>query len=277
MGKIVAAFTCGHTALMIRRYDAAEPGMRARVMKGFQEVRRRLEEARPDALLVVATDHLKTFFLDNMPSFCLGVGEECSAWGEGGVPKYKVKVHRPFAGVLLESLIQQGFDMAFSEEMPLDHAFMTPLHFIRPEMDLPIIPLFQNCSVPPQPRPERCYALGEAIGRAVEADAKGMRLALLGTGGLSHWVGRPEMGTINAEFDRHILELIREGRGKDLSSLDFREVEGEAGNGANEIRNWITVLGAMVGGRGEVLAYEPVEAWATGIGIVAYPNKGDGK
>jgi aromatic ring-opening dioxygenase catalytic subunit (LigB family) len=277
MGKIVAAFSCGHTALMIRRFEAADPQQRARVMEAFAEVGRRLAQARADALIVVGTDHLKTFFFDNMPAFCLGVGEECRAWGEGGVPKYTVKVHQPLARAILRGCIERGFDLASSEEMPLDHGFMTPLHFIRPEMDIPIIPLFQNCSAPPQPGPERCYRLGQAIRAAIEELGGDQRVALLGTGGLSHWVGHPQMGTINADFDRHILELIQEGRERELTSLKFRDVEEKAGNGANEIRNWITVLGAVNGAKGEVLAYEPVEAWATGIGIVSYSVNGGGQ
>jgi aromatic ring-opening dioxygenase catalytic subunit (LigB family) len=246
-------------------------------MRGFEEVKRRLEAARPDALLVVGTDHLKTFFFDNMPSFCLGVGEECSAWGEGGVPNYRVRVHQPLARAILRSCLEGGFDLSCSEEMRLDHGFMTPLHFIRPEMDVPIMPLFQNCFVSPQPTPKRCYELGRAIRAAIEKSGGGERVALIGTGGLSHWVGHPKMGTVNADFDRHVLDMIASGRGKDLTELKFEDAEKEAGNGANEIRNWITILGAVNGGKGEILAYEPVPAWATGIGIVSYSINGGGK
>jgi aromatic ring-opening dioxygenase catalytic subunit (LigB family) len=270
MGKIVAAFTSGHTALMIRRFKDADPEEAKHVMDAFQEVRRRLLDAKPDALLVVATDHLKTFFLNNIPAFCIGTGDECRAWGEGGVPKYRVPVHKKLARTILEACLAGGFDLAFSEEMPLDHSFMTPLHFIQPEMDIPIIPLYQNHAVKPLPKPRRCFQLGEMIRRAVEEKGDGARVALLGTGGLSHWVGRPEMGTINSDFDRRVLALIQEGRAVEMCDWNFEEVEKEAGNGTNEIRNWLTVIGAVAGRKGEVLAYEPVKAWATGIGVVSY-------
>ena len=230
MGKIVGAFTSGHTALMIRRYQAADPEQAKRVMDGFQEIRRRVSEARPDALLVVATDHLKTFFLNNIPTFCLGVGDECRAWGEGGVPKYRIPVHKKLARAVLEGCIEGGFDLAYSEEMPLDHSFMTPLHFIRPEMDIPIIPLFQNHAVKPLPTPRRCYQLGAMIREAVEKRGDGAKVVMLGTGGLSHWVGRPEMGTINADFDRRVLLMIASGRGEEISRWDFEEVEKNLNN-----------------------------------------------
>jgi aromatic ring-opening dioxygenase catalytic subunit (LigB family) len=270
MGKIVAAFTTGHTALMIRRFEAADPEQAKHIMGGFKEVRRRISETKPDAIFVVGTDHIKTFFLNNMPTFCLGIGEECRAWGEGGVPKYQVTVHKKLARTILEACLRGGFDLAYSEEMPLDHAFMTPLHFIRPEMDIPIIPLFQNHAVRPLPKPVRCYQLGAMIREAVEKQCDGARIAMLGTGGLSHWVGRPQMGTINADFDRRVLEMIASGKGEEISRWNFDAIEEEAGNGTHEIRNWLTVIGAVGGRKGEVLAYEPVQAWATGIGVVAY-------
>ena len=97
------------------------------------------------------------------------------------------------------------------------------------------------------------------------------RVALIGTGGLSHWVGMPGMGRINADFDRWFLDRLSTGRADDVLSLTDAKLE-EAGNGAHEIRSWLTVAGAVGGKPARVLVYEPVSAWVTGMGVVTYSD-----
>jgi len=90
--------------------------------------------------------------------------------------------------------------------------------------------------------------------------------ALLGTGGISHWIGVPNTGHINPEWDRWVLDQVRDGHGEALAELSFDDIERDGGNGGQEIRNWIAVLGALPGVKGEVLTYEPVKEWLTGCG-----------
>ena len=188
MSTLVSGFATAHTALMIRAQAEADPRQVAKVLRSFDEVRKRVNSVRPDALIVIGSDHGKTFMLDNMPSFCIGVGMECQGWGDAGVPNYKVRVHQDLACHLLDEAMSAGFDPAFSAEMKLDHGFMCPLHFIRPEMDIPIVPLFVNGTARPMPSLRRCYELGGVLRKAVEKRAKEERIVLLATGGLSHTV-----------------------------------------------------------------------------------------
>ncbi len=298
MSTIAAAFATSHTALMIRAQEAADQQQVSKVMGGFDEVKNRLKEAAVDALIVIGSDHGKTFLLDNMPSFCIAVGAQCEGWGDAGVPLYNVKVHEELAHYLLGEVMESGFDLAFSAEMQLDHGFMSPLHFIMPEMDIPIVPLFQNCSASPMPSLKRCYQLGQALRKAIDKRPKAERIAILATGGLSHTVptlnefmfrskreADPDMerrklakiqefvdkglGKVNESFDRRVLELMVEGKHQVLTDYTPEQIESEGGNGAQEIRNWITLLGALPERKVEVLVYEPVEKWLTGIGIVA--------
>jgi aromatic ring-opening dioxygenase catalytic subunit (LigB family) len=152
---------------------------------------------------------------------------------------------------------------------------MTVLHLLDPGARRPVVPIVQNCAVAPMPSLGRCYRLGGALRRAIEAWPVAARVALIGTGGLSHWVGMPGMGRINTEFDRWFLDCLAAGRAEDVLALTDREVE-RAGNGAHEIRSWLTVAGAVAGKPARVLAYEPVAAWVTGMGVVTFGDQAAG-
>jgi aromatic ring-opening dioxygenase catalytic subunit (LigB family) len=162
--------------------------------------------------------------------------------------------------------VEGGFDISFAQEMPLDHAFMVPIHILTPKRDLPIVPIFTNCAAPPLPTVRRCFQLGQALRRLITSWNGEARVALLGTGGISHWVGTPETGKVNESFDRRFLDLFCSGDGETLCGYTNPMIE-EAGNGAHEIRNWVTLLGAAGEARGRVLAYEPIPPWITGIGL----------
>jgi len=299
MSTLVAGFATSHTALMIRAQKEADPQQVSHVMQGFREVRRRLKEESVEALVVIGSDHGKTFLLDNMPAFCIGVGTECEGWGDAGVPVYRIRVQQQLAKYLLTAAMDSGFDLAFSAELKLDHGFFGPLHFLTPDMDIPIVPIFQNSSVAPMPSFTRCYQFGKMLREAIGKWPGNERIAVLATGGLSHTVpmldeymfrGRrdldPDMerkrlakikefvdkglGKINEPFDRRVLELLVRGEYETLAASSQEQIETEGGNGAQEIRNWVTLLGAMPDRKAEVLVYEPVNKWLTGIALVAF-------
>ncbi|WP_448507524.1 DODA-type extradiol aromatic ring-opening family dioxygenase [Immundisolibacter sp.] len=313
MADIVAAFGVTHAVIMIRTWERASRAHRDAVRAGYDEVARRLRAAQPDVVLMVGGDHFQSFFLDNMPAFCLGVDGRCVGQGDGGLPRYDLAVHAALAHDLLTGLIDEGFDLAFARSLPADHAFMTPVHMIFPQADLPIVPLFQNCTAPPLPTVARCLALGGAIRRVLAGIEPDLRVALIGTGGLSHavplvdwrtlgddpvgrdWLafmsagrqgvdpavqqrladevlrwGREGLGRISEDFDRELLAWMRAGEYARLAGLDAATIGRRGGNGAQEIRNWATVMGAMPGTRAELLFYEAVPEWLTGVAGVAF-------
>src|SRR5690606_5869428 len=141
-----------------------------------------------------------------------------------------------------------------------------------PQFDVPIVPLIQNCMVPPLPTLARCYRVGELIREC--AQASDLRVAVLGTSGLSHWPGAPESGDIDTDFDREFV-----ARRASDSPRRIREFPSErlarAGFGAWELRQWATGLASSGGARAHVLAYEAMEAWATGCAAVVFDTGAD--
>jgi len=308
VAEIVAAFGLSHAALMLREWDRATPSERATVKAGFDSVRERLIAARPDTLMLIANDHFNTFSLHNMPAFAVGLGARSRGHGDGGLPAYDIPGNAALSYEMLEALNDEGYAPAFSIDMPVDHAFVTPLHLLTPAMDIPVVPLFQNCNAPPLPPFRRCFEMGGALRRVIEATKNARRVAILGTGGLSHEIPLPDwrpllasggaspwldqmtgnaersraavmqeilewskngLGRINEDFDRRILKAFELHDHDALKSLTTGDIARDAGNGAQELRNWVTMLGAVPDFVAEVVFYQPVAAWLTGIGAVA--------
>lgn len=272
MAEIVAAFVASHAPLITANPESAEDRQRERIHGAMHRLRAELQAARPTAIVICSNEHFTNFFYDNLPPFCVGMAERyrgpVEAWLR--VPDGWVPGQARLGRWLATQLLERDFDVAFSHELRLDHGIMTVLHFLTPEMDVPIVPIIQNCAVRPMPTLRRCYQLGQALRAAIEAwDAPGERVALVGAGGLSHWVGLPQMGQINEAFDRWFLELLAHGRTAEALGLTDDQVE-RAGNGAHEIRSWLTIAGAMGERPARVLAYEPIHAWATGMAAASY-------
>jgi aromatic ring-opening dioxygenase catalytic subunit (LigB family) len=173
-------------------------------------------------------------------------------------------VHEPLARAVVENGIARGFDLLYSQEVRLDYAFYVPLHFTMPEPPLPIVPLYVNVYLPPQPTPARCYAWGQAL-RAI-LDARPERVALMSSGGMSHFPGTDRYASPDYDFDRGVLDTLTAGRGEETSQLTAAELD-RTGN--VELRTWITLLGAVGKARAEVICYEP--SWHHGNAVVAWP------
>jgi aromatic ring-opening dioxygenase catalytic subunit (LigB family) len=139
-----------------------------------------------------------------------------------------------------------------------------PLYFLLPEPKISILPVYVNTWVDPAPTPRRCYEVGELI-RGV-ADTVQERVAILATGGLSHFPGSPRIGEIDEKFDHQLLELMRQGRGKSL--MDY-SVEDLLQAGDTEFLNWMVVVGAVGDARATYTAYMP-DFVATGWGFVSW-------
>lgn len=271
MASLVAAVAASHAPTITAAPETAEAGPRERIHGAMAALGRELEAARPDVLVICSNEHFTNFFLDNFPPFCLGIGDRHTGPAEAWlrIPRRPVPGHRALGTWLLERLLDAEFDPAFSEDLTLDHGIMTVLHFLNAGLGAPVVPIIQNCAVRPMPSLRRCHRFGEALRRAIEAWPEPARVALIGAGGLSHWVGMPGMGRINVEFDRWFLDCLAGGRVEEILRLTDAEVEA-AGNGAHEIRSWLTVAGAARGAPGRVLAYEPIPAWVTGMGVLAF-------
>jgi aromatic ring-opening dioxygenase catalytic subunit (LigB family) len=259
---LVAAAACAHTPQLLVRPPTEDRELVLRVHAAFGRVKRFLADARPDAIAVVAGDHIEGFFLDAVPALGVFVGSEVS--GQFGHYRYTFPVAEPLARAVLEEGIERGFDLLYSQEVRLDYAFYVPLHFTMPEPARPIVPLYVNVYLPPQPTPRRCYAWGRALREIL--DARPERVALLASGGMSHFPGTDRYDAPDYEFDRRLLQALAEGRGREAATLTGEEL-GASGN--VELRTWITLLGAVGDARAEVLCYEP--SWHHGNAVVTWP------
>ena len=259
---LVAAVACPHTPQLLIRPETEDRDLVLRVHAAYAEVKRRLTATRPDVICVIAGDHIEGFFLNAVPAFAVYVGSEVS--GRFGRYRYSFPVQEPLARAIVEQGIERDFDLAYSQDIRLDYAFYVPLHFTMPEPRVPIVPLYVNVYLPPQPTPRRCYAWGRAL-RAI-LDGRAERVALMASGGMSHFPGTDRYASPDYEFDRQLLQVLAERRGHDTAVLTGEELD-KAGN--IELRTWITLLGAVGEAPAEVLCYEP--SWHHGNAVVAWP------
>jgi hypothetical protein len=275
VGALVGGCLTSHAPNITARPRIGDPSQRERFLDALDELRARLAGARPDVLVVFANDHLQNFFYDNMPAFCVGVAERYLAPSKGGAEFLRIPVRelpgaRPWARALVDAALEGGVDVAYSHELEFWDDVSVPLHFLDPDGRIPIVPVLINCVAPPLPTPRRCHALGAFLRAFVAGRPAAERVAVVGSGGLSHWIGVPGHGKINPAFDRLVLDWIGQGRHDLLTGLTWEQIERDGGNGGQEIRNWIAALGALPV-KGEPLAYEPVTEWLTGCGAVWLP------
>jgi aromatic ring-opening dioxygenase catalytic subunit (LigB family) len=270
MSKLVAALAMSHSPLIPSIPTAPPLEKRERVQAAYDQCRAILEEAKPQAIIIISAEHMSTFSPQLIPPFTLGVASSYTGpldkWI--GIPQKVYKGSQEFSQFILSKLYQNQFDVAMAGELALDHGIIQPLHYVEPrEEQVVVIPVVLNGVTPPLPSMKRCYEFGKVLREAIEEQEIFERVAILGTGGLSHWVGTKEMGTVNEEWDRHALDLIQSGRAKEFACMNDEEII-PAGNGAEEVRAWSTVVGAALSNQGRVIAYENVKEWVTGLGFV---------
>ncbi|MGH8227868.1 MAG: extradiol ring-cleavage dioxygenase [Steroidobacteraceae bacterium] len=266
--SVVFAGACSHAPGITGRAERADPALRDGFYASLERMRRALEAARPDALVLIGAEHFANFFMDNMPSLCVGMG----AGYEGPIEDeqwLKIKrTHVPGAAELSQRLITQMMresDLAYAQEWKFDHGIMVPLHFLTPRFDLPVIPVNINCQGPPLIPLSRAWAFGRALRHA--CDAVPERIAVVATGGISHWPATPDSGKINEAWDRAFLEHFLANRREALLAYTDEDTYREAGQGGLEIRTFIALAGCTQGSRGELWFYAPIPIFAVGCTV----------
>ena len=269
MATIVAALAASHGPLIAREWANLQPANRERLAAGYSELGRRLTEAKVDVIIEISPDHWVNFFLDNLPTLCIGVGEEHDQPPEPFLKPYigpALRGHPALGLHLHRTAIASGFDPAASHRMRLDHGFFIPLWRMGLLAHLPpIVPIVINALEPPMPSFARCHDWGRFLRQAVTSFPEPLRVAVLASGGLSHSIGEATMGVIDEPFDRACIEHFNAG--DDAKLLRFLEDRAPgAGNGTSELRNWICAHGAA-GGAFELIDYLPVPEVYVGCGF----------
>jgi protocatechuate 4,5-dioxygenase beta chain/2,3-dihydroxyphenylpropionate 1,2-dioxygenase len=261
VGQIVAALATTHAPqLLIRPKDTEDPHEVARTHAAMRALGERLDASGADTLVIVGLDHLENYLDNVIAPFIVYTGDEVE--GEYGPYRPRFRVDGELAEQMLEGALERGFDLAYSQNTRLDHSFVVPLHFIHPTRRLPIVPVIVNAYVAPQPMPRRCYDLGRALREVLLASDR--RVALLASGGMSHYPGTPRYPNPDFAFDRELLAALRRGEGHRLLAMTPRQLD-EAGN--IELRTWMVVMG-MIGAEqpATVVHYEP--CWHHGQGVL---------
>ena len=260
---LVYAGVCSHGPGITGRAERADPTVRDNFYAAYAQMAADIRRAGADVIVIVAAEHFANFFMDNMPAFAMGMAD----WYEGPVedPDFiKIPFRRASGNKDLSlRLIKQVMttvDVAFAEEWRLDHGVIVPLHFLAPDNDLPIIPCNINCQGAPLTPMSRAWAFGEALRRA--CDAQPENIALVGTGGISHWPATPDSGKINEEFDRDFMERWCSEGVNTMLDYNDAQVYADAGQGGFEIRTFVSIAGAAQG-LGTIHFMEPIPIFAT--------------
>lgn len=279
MARIIGALTSSHIPSIgnaISDGKQHEPYWKS-FFDGYQPVVRWLEEQQPDVAIVLYNDHGLNFFLNNLPTFAVGAASEYATKDEGwGLP-----VFPPYRGYpemswhLIESLVEQEFDITMCQEMAVDHAFINPMRLFWPQENPPkikTIPVAINTVQFPLPKPSRCYALGKAIGKAVAAWPTDEKVVIIGTGGMSHQLDGERAGFINRKFDEMCMQALLNDPGK-LAQYSTHDLVREAGSQGTEIIMWLAARGALLGDVQHIHSNYQIPISNTAAGVLALANK----
>src|SRR5262249_10100278 len=156
----------------------------------YREVKAHLDAARAEAIIVIANDHFNTFFLNNFPTFAIGVAETSSGPNDQTkMPRYDFKVHFPLAEHLRRASIADGFDLWVRRDFGAGRALVARVLALPAGVPTPAVPMWVNPLVKPLPSARRCYALGRALRGAIESFPQKLRVAVLGSGSFSLEIG----------------------------------------------------------------------------------------
>ena len=251
MAAIVAGFGMPHNpgspALVAR------DGPQCETARYYAEIAKHIEDAAPDVLIFFTDDHFNTFFLDNFPTFAIGIADATTGPNDQTpMPHYKVAVAGALAAHIRANVIAHGFDVSLVQDFEVDHAVMVPLHFLTPGMTIPVLPIFINCLAPPLPSAQRCYALGQAIRTAIESWPQQQRIAVIGSGSFSLEIGGPKIPignrvacTPDPQWSQHVQDLLQAVQIDELVAESTSARMLQAGNIGGELLNWIALLGVI--------------------------------
>jgi 2,3-dihydroxyphenylpropionate 1,2-dioxygenase len=262
MGEIVAAVGTCHTPYLFTRPPDENPDQLDKAAAGMAQLGEVLDETRPDVIIFLGSDHVETFSVTCIPTFAIIAGSRAVAKFAGR--EYNVPVHREMAEDLLTRLVtEHEFDVAYSEDAELGHAFAVPFEHLIGKRDIPIVPFFTNVYVPPLPTPKRCAALGRAIAQIVKARRE--RVALIASGGMSHFPGTSKYLSPEFDFDRWLVAQFEAGNTNALLDMTGTQLD-EVGN--TEMLTWAMMFGAIGPQPGALIDYIPT--WHHGLAMMRF-------
>jgi len=251
MARIIGGIGTSHVPTIGMAFDRKkrdDPDW-APLFAGYDPAAKWLAERSPDVLVFFYNDHATSFFFDLYPTFAVGVSGEFPIADEGLGPRPlpPIKGHPGLARHLAESLVNDEFDIAVFQELPLDHGCNSPLTMLWPHSpDWPgaLVPIQVNVVQYPLPTALRCYKLGQALRRAVHSYPEDLKVVVVGTGGLSHQVHGERAGFNNTEWDMRFLDLI-ERDPRTLATMKHVDLARLGGSEGVEVIMWLAMRGAL--------------------------------
>ncbi|MGB3070803.1 MAG: class III extradiol dioxygenase family protein [Ottowia sp.] len=274
MGRIVAGIGTSHVPSIGGAYDRGKTALPAwkPLFDAYIPVREWLKAQRPDVCIMVYNDHGADFFFDKYPTFAVGCADRYAIADEGfGVrPLPAIRGDLAFSQHLCRSLVYDEFDITICQEMAVEHGFLVPMHLCFDPQDggwpVACVPLEVNVLQHPLPTARRCLHLGRAIRRAVDSYEKDIKVAVIGTGGMSHQLTGPHFGAMNRAEDLEFLERIEKDP-ESLAGLTHQEMMEKYGVEGIELIMWLVMRGALNGPLRKVHHnyYAPM---TTGMGLI---------
>jgi gallate dioxygenase len=249
VAKIVAAYGLPHTPFYPSQVETEGPD--SPTGKMFGAARESLLAARPDVIVIFDTDHYNTFFFDNFPIFAIGIDDKFFGPNDeprGGMPSYVVPSLPKLAESLHAHMVRADYDVASLRDFGCDHSVMVPLHFVNPDMRIPVVPFFISGHVPPLPSSQRCFALGRELRKGLEAYPEDLRVVIIGTGSFSLEVFGPRInpgktdGVPDPDWGHEICGYLQAADTETLIAKATEERMHAAGNVGGELLNWIAML-----------------------------------
>ncbi|HTH26872.1 MAG TPA: class III extradiol dioxygenase subunit beta [Sphingobium sp.] len=274
MARITAGIGCSHVPALgvASDLDKTEEPYWKPVFAGFEWTRAWEAQHKPDVVILVYNDHATAFDMKLIPTFAIGCGERYKpadeGWGPRPVPE--VEGHPDLAWHIAQSLILDEFDMTIINEMDVDHGLTVPLSMMFGKPDtwpVRVIPLAVNVVTYPPPSGNRCWALGEAIRRAVQSFPEDLDVQIWGTGGMSHQLQGPRAGLINREWDNRFLDRLS-GASDELRHIEHIEYLRETGSEGIEMVMWLIMRGALGKSTRQLHRHYHVPASNTAVGHI---------
>lgn len=221
----------------------------AEVQKVAARIGEGLKALEPDVWIVIGNDHAQQFFANVAPPFTLHVGGVGRGRFAGREFKFNIASEISFA--LVKDFYRAGFDPAFTSTAEIDYALGIPMTHLGIG-DAPVLPIYVNAYLPPQPAMERCYAFGQALARGLAAT--GVRAVIVASGGMSHFPGTDNYSNPALEFDKSVLEPLKRGNLKSLLGYNEKTLD-DTGN--IELRCWAVAAGALGERKPDIVQLNP--------------------
>lgn len=269
MAKIVGGFLMPHEPGILR---IPQPWSDAQqqVMGAYERIGQRLAELRASTVIIIGSDHYVLFGPQCLPSCLVATGDVAGPYERfPGIDQGLIANNTGLAKHIARHGHANGVDWAVAKKITVDHSIGIPARLCAlRNPGTQVVPVYLASAVEPLVHKRRAFEIGQALRSAVETWEGDERVAVIGSGGISHWVGLPQMGQVSPEFDRWVIDAIERKDYAALIGIADEEVLEKAGNGALEIRNFLCALGAMPGGENRELHYATGAEWVTGLGFM---------